>query len=262
MDSITSAVATQYQALLDTVTTRPRQSASTATAVALTLSVAWVLSDFHAWKAFGTGGTPPTWAGYWRMTKLRVNRILLFGKDDLTDPSPLSASAGPKYLDEASIPIRQGTRPSTMARTMPQRQVPYKSGTVDAGVEERVTNMMATLAAQHASLLDLRPSKTEGGSTDAIYAKPTLATLNDKAKNDKMLTTEIAHAHPAEGSLHVWLTQADAKTVVAKGWGLRFPLTFIDKGWTMVYAPRTMAEVDVVEKIVKAGIANIAGVEV
>jgi hypothetical protein len=261
MDSLVSTLTTQYRRLLDAISARPRQTVSTATAAALTVSLAWVISDFYAWKSFGTGGTPPTWAGYWRMTKIRINRLLLFGKDDLSDPSPLS-SAGPKYLDGNAIPVREGSRPAIMARTMPQRQVPYKPDSVEPGVEERVKSMMATFAAQHPSILDLRPSKTEGGSTDAIYAKPALETLNDRAKNNKMLGTEIAHAHPSDGSLHVWLSEADAKTVVEKGWGMRFPLKFIDKGWAMVYAPRTMAEVDVIEKIVKAGIAWIAGVEV
>ncbi|EXJ60577.1 hypothetical protein A1O7_04730 [Cladophialophora yegresii CBS 114405] len=259
MDTLTTRLSTQYRRLLDTINARPRQAASAATAVALTVSLAWVLNDFYAWKTFGTGGTPPTWAGYWRMTKIRINRMLLFGKDDLSDSSPLS-SAGPKYLD--TLPIREGPKPSIMSRTMPQRQVPYKRDVVEPGLEERVKSMMATFAAKHPSILDLRPSKTEGGSTDAIYAKPALETLNDRARNNKMLGTEIAHAHPSDGSLHVWLSEADAKTVVDKGWGMRFPLKFIDKGWAMVYAPRTMAEADVVEKIVKAGIAWIAGVEV
>ncbi len=261
MDSITSTLSKQYDGLRLSINQNPRQASVTASAVALTLSLGWVLKDFYDWKSFGTGGTPPTWAGYWRMTKIRVNRALLFGKDNLSDPSPLS-SAGPKHLDANAIPARKEPRPGTMARTMPQRQIPFKAGTVDPGVEDRVKDMMATFAAKHSSVLDHRPSKTEGGSTDAIYAKPTLDTLNDRAKNNKMLGTEIAHAHPSDGSLHVWLSEADAKTVVEKGWGLRFPLGFIDKGWAMVYAPRTMAEVDVVERIVKAGIAWIAGVEV
>jgi hypothetical protein len=261
MDSVTSTITTQYHALLDTISARPGQAATTATAVAATLSLAWVLSDFYAWKSFGTGGTPPTWAGYWKMTKLRVNRMLLFGKDDLTDPSPLSSS-GPRFLDAASLSVREGSRPTIMARTMPQRQVPYKAGSVSPEVLSRVAAMIPALAMQHPTILDLRPSKTEGGSTDAIYAKADLETLNERAQGKQLLGTEIAHAHPAESSLHVWLSEADAKTVVQKGWGLRFPLTFVDKGWTMVYAPRTMEEVAVVEKIVKAGIAWIAGVEV
>lgn len=261
MDSTISAITRQYDRLGLSINQNPRQASATASAVAVTLSLVWVLKDFYDWKSFGTGGTPPTWAGYWRMTKIRFNRALLFGKDDLSDPTPLS-SAGPKYLDANTIPAREGSRPGIMARTMPQRQIPFKSGTVDPGVEDRVKDMMATFAAKHSSIIELRPSKTEGGSTDAIYAKTTLDTLNDRAKNNKMLGTEIAHAHPSDGSLHVWLSEADAKTVVEKGWGMRFPLAFIDKGWAMVYAPRSMTEVEVVERIVKAGIAWIAGVEV
>lgn len=261
MSQLTQSLSTQYQKLLEQVALRPRTAAATTTTVALSLSLLWVITDFHAWKSFGTGGTPPTWAGYWRMTKIRFNRLLLFGKDNLTDPTPLSTS-GPAYLDASKIEPREGDRPKLMARTMPQRQVPYPKLTVDPGVEDRVTKLMADFAAKYPEILELRPSKTEGGSTDAIYAKETLTTINPKTKEFKLLGTEIAHAHPSEGSLHVWLTQRDARTVVEKGYGERFPLVFVDKGWTLVYAPRTQKEVDVVERIVIAGIANIAGVEV
>lgn len=261
MSQLTQALNTQYQNVLEQFAQRPRTAAATTATVALSLSLLWVLSDFHAWKSFGTGGTPPTWAGYWRMTKIRFNRLLLFGKDNLTDPTPLSTS-GPAYLDGTKIAPREGDRPKMMARTMPQRQVPYPKFTVDPGVEDRVAKLMTTFAAKYPDILELRPSKTEGGSTDAIYAKESLSTIDAKAKGNKLLGTEIAHAHPAEGSLHVWLTQRDARTVVEKGYGERFPLVFIDKGWTMVYAPRTQSEVDVVEQIVKAGIAHIAGVKV
>ncbi|KAI1615572.1 hypothetical protein EDD37DRAFT_498771 [Exophiala viscosa] len=261
MSTISSSLATHYHNFTRYINTRPREAALTSTAVAFTLSLAWVLNDFYAWKAFGTGGTPPTWAGYWRMTKIRVNRFLLFGKDDLANASTLS-SAGPKYLDAAKVPVRQGQRPRSIARTMPQRQVPYDKRVVAPLVEDRVAGMMATFATKHSDILELRPSKTEGGSAEAIYAKPDLPTLNALAPYNKMLTTEIAHAHSSEGSLHVWLSEADAKTVVEKGWGVRFPLSFVPKGWAMVYAPRTMEEVDLVETVVRAGISFVTGVEV
>eukprot|EP01099_Mayorella_cantabrigiensis_P007867 TRINITY_DN7154_c0_g1_i1.p1 TRINITY_DN7154_c0_g1~~TRINITY_DN7154_c0_g1_i1.p1 ORF type:complete len:287 (+),score=17.67 TRINITY_DN7154_c0_g1_i1:85-861(+) len=247
-----------YHALSAKINSRPLV---TGTAVAATISVLWVISDFRAWKAFGTGGTPPTWSGYWRMTKIRVNRILLFGKDDLTDPSSLSTN-GPTYLDPAKIPTREGARPKTQSRTMPQRQIPYGKNIVAEGVRDRVDNLVATFAAKYPDILELRPSKTEGGSTDAIYANPNLQTLTPRTKSNPILGTEIAHAHPAEGSLHLWLTEKDARTVVEKGWGERFPLSFIDKGWIMVYAPRTIAEVEVVEVIVKAAISHVTGVEI
>jgi hypothetical protein len=261
MSHSTQVLSNIYHTVLDRITSRPRNTGVTSTALALALSLAWVLSDFRAWKSFGTGGTPPTWAGYWGMTKIRFNRLLLFGKDDLTDPTPLSVG-GPRYLDANAIGTREGDRPKIMARTMPQRQVPYRRDDIDLGVPERVSNMMSKFAARHSEILELKPSKTEGGSTEAIYAKLDLPTIKEEAKTDRILTSEIAHAHPADSSFHVWLSEADAKTVVEKGWGLRFPLSFVDKGWVMVYAPRTMAEVDVVEQIVKAGIGNVAGVKV
>lgn len=263
MSALSTSLTTYYHSSIHYLTARPREAALlTSTAVGLSLSIAWVLNDFHDWKAFGTGGTPPTWAGYWRMTKIRVNRLLLFGRDDLADASTLSSS-GLRYLDPEKIPVRQGERPPLMARTMPQRQVPYDKRDVAPLVEDRVASMMATFAAKHPNFLELRPSKTEGGSTDAIYAKPDIPQLNPLAQNNKtMLTTEIAHAHPSEGSLHVWLSEADAKIVVQKGWGMRFPLSFIPKGWVMIYAPRTLEEVDVVETIVKAGIAFVSGIVV
>ncbi|EXJ91880.1 hypothetical protein A1O3_00430 [Capronia epimyces CBS 606.96] len=261
MATIISTISTYSHHLIDSIKARPRSAALTSTAVALTLSLAWIVQDFHDWKAFGTGGTPPTWAGYWRMTKLRIHRMLLLGKDDLTDPTPLSGS-GRRYLDAGSIPVRQGSRPQLVSRTMPQRQMPYKPGTIEPGVAERVSEMTATFAAKYPDILDLKPSKTEGGSADAIYAKPSLPTLNEKAKHDRILTSEIAHHHPAELSFHVWVSEADAKTIVEKKWGQRFPLPGVDKGWVMLYTPRTAAEVDVVERIVRAAIAWVSGVEV
>ncbi len=79
---------------------------------------------------------------------------------------------------------------------------------------------------------------------------------------DPILDHEIAHAHPADDSLHVWLSDPDARTVIEAGWGQRFPLTFVKSGWMMVYAPRNLDEVEMVEEIVRAGIAWITGVEV
>jgi Family of unknown function (DUF5519) len=221
---------------------------------AVILSISWTVWDFEEWKSFGTGGTPPTWAGYWRMTKFRLHRLM--SSDDLRDPSPLSAD-GPRYLKTALKP-REGPRPQIISRTMPQRQRPE---TIDDQARQRLQSMMRTLAAKHPELLEVKLSKTEGRTTDAIYARPDLATINPQAKSP-ILDHEIAHAHPSENSLHVWLSDPDARTVIEAGWGRRFPLPFVNSGWIMVYAPRTVEEVELVEGIVRAGIAWITGVEV
>lgn len=244
-----------YQEVLKRATeTASKYPIATTIGGAAILGVSWTVWDFQEWKNFGTGGTPPTWAGYWRMTKFRINRLM--SSDNLRDPSPLNKD-GPRYL-KAPLKPREGGRPRIMSRTMPQRQHP---GEIDAQAKQRVQSMMQTLAQKHPELLEIKKSKTEGRTTDAIYAKPDLPTLNPKAK-DPLLDHEIAHAHPREDSLHVWLSEPDARTVIEAQWGERFPLTFVNPGWTMVYAPRTMDEVELIEVIVRAGIAWITGVEV
>jgi Family of unknown function (DUF5519) len=218
------------------------------------LGVSWTINDFLAWKAFGTGGTPPTWKGYMRMTKFRINQLL--SSDDLCDESLLSQD-GPRYL-KAALKPREGDRPQIMPRTMPQRQKPKS---IDPQARERLMALMKKLGDEYPELLIVAPSKTEGGSTDAIYAKKDLPSLNPIAK-DRILDHEIAHAHPSENSLHVWVSDPDAREIIKAGWGQRFPLKFVKSGWIMVYAPRNDAEVDVVEEIVKAAISWITGVSV
>lgn len=221
------------------------------TGASVALFAFWIAADYQAWIAFGTGGTPPTLSGYWRMTKIRISR--LFAKDSLTDSSLLNP-IGPKHLD-INLPDRTGRRPAVQSRTMPQRQVPQP---IDEKVRERLHALPSKYCTEHADILKLDLSHTEGRSTDGIYALENLSGRYAGAK-DQILKNEIAHAHPADNSLHVWLSEADAREVVRKGWGERFPLSFVHPGWVFVYAPETTEDVDVIEEIIKAGIAHLTG---
>lgn len=193
-------------------------------------------------------------SGYWRMTKIRINHAL--SSNNLLDPTSLNKD-GPSYL-VSPLPKRSRSRPKIIARTMPQRQVPEP---IDSETKTRLHTLMRDIASAHPDILEVKPSHTEGKSTDGLYARPDTSTLNPVAR-DKLLNHEIAHAHPAENSLHVWLSEPDARVVIEAGWGQRFPLTFVHKGWTMVYAPMNMNELETVERIVKAGIAWITGVDI
>jgi len=188
------------------------------------------------------------------MSKFRFGHLL--AGPDLLDPSP-HANTGPSYLD-APLPARAGGRARIMARIMPQRQVPEP---IDPDTRTRLLGLVRRLANEFPDLLESKPSHTEGRSTDGLYVLAEVPTLNAEAREDKVLAREVAHAHPADNSLHVWLSGLDARNVMEAGWGQRFPLPFVRSGWTMVYAPRNDDEMDVVEKIVKAGIAWVAGVE-
>ena len=240
---------------LHSIDTRQASKAALATVgTVAALGTAWVIRDWNQWVAFGTGGTPPTPSGYWRMTKLRWRSF--WSNEDMKDTSSLSGE-GPKYLTE-ELPQRQGKRPQIMARTMPQRQKPED---IDPAVQERLHALPAKYCKENQDVIVLDKSKTEGRSTDAIYAKPDLPGRHPSAK-DRILGDEIAHAHPAENSLHVWLSGPDAKRVIENGWGERFPLSAMGMchpSWIMVYAPRSMEEVDTVEDIVKAAIAYLTG---
>ncbi|KAI1859300.1 uncharacterized protein JN550_012109 [Neoarthrinium moseri] len=218
------------------------------------VGVAWTVNDFLEWKSFGTGGTPPTWAGYWKITKLRVNALLR--GDDLLDTSVLSRS-GPGYL--VNLPRRSGSRPKLMPRILPQRQVPEQM--LSTASRTQLHALVTSIAASRPDLFEIKPSHTEGKTTEGLYARKDVETLNPIAR-DPVLDHEIAHSHPAEDSLHVWLSDRDAIDVIEKGWGQRFCLPFVKSGWTMVYAPRNLEEVQVVESIVKAGASFITGTEV
>lgn len=214
---------------------------------------AWLYHDYTAWKEFGTGGTPANISGYLKITKFRVLRAI--SGDDLKDASSLSKQ-GPSYLP-SSLPHREGPPPKIVERTLPQRQYPAKPP-LDQAAYERLHALPKKYASQLGDLLRLDKSITEGHTTDAIYALP----AHRQGAIDRVLGDEIAHVHPAENSLHVWLTEADTYKVVTAGWGERFPLAslgMVNAGWTFVYAPRTMQEVDVVEDIVKAGIGHLTG---
>ncbi|KAK5653621.1 hypothetical protein OQA88_8650 [Cercophora sp. LCS_1] len=189
------------------------------------------------------------------MTKFRLNHLL--SGPDLLDPSPLPTT-GPSYLS-SPLPPRAGGRARIMPRIMPQRQVPEP---IEPSTRVHLQSLVSRLAAEHPGMLEAKPSHTEGRSTAGLYALAGVPTLNIQARDDKQLAREIAHAHPADNSLHVWLSGPDARKVIEARWGQRFPLSFVNSGWTMVYAPRTDAEMAVVERIVKAGVAWVTGVEI
>lgn len=221
-------------------------------ALGTTLLVAAVV-DFYSWVAFGTGGTPPTVSGYLRITRFRFLRLL--SNDDLRDASTLPTN-GLSYID-GQLRQRDRAPPRILRRTLPQRQYPEP---LDRAVYERLQGLPAKYATIYPEFLILAKSITEGGSTDAIFAKP----VHDitARPHDKALGDEIAHVHPEENSLHVWLTPTDARKVIEAGWGERFPLSslsMVDKGWTFLYAPQSMKDVDVIEEIIKAAINCLSG---
>lgn len=109
----------------------------------------------------------------------------------------------------------------------------------------------------YSSHIETRPSKTEGGTGPAIYVKSDVKNINPVAHK---IFYEIAHVHPSDNSLHVYVSPQDAKLVMKRGWAQRFPVTWLaPPSWIMVYAPRTEDEVEVVKEIVRAAVCFATG---
>lgn len=94
----------------------------------------------------------------------------------------------------------------------------------------------------------------------ALFLKPSmpLRTL------DQQTQREICHIHGSDLSGHVTLSLADAREVIAKGWGERHRLSgtkILPLGYTMMYIPRSVEEVEVYGRIFQAGIEYLASAE-
>lgn len=222
-------------------------------AVSLAGIAFWI--DFTSWKSAGTGGTPPTLQGYLKIR--RWGLYLLYKRQNLLDASAIP-DTGLSYLDDTLISHRVGLRPKLTRWTLPQRQYP---DTITSKGREILLDIPSHFAntAPYSNYLSTRPSKTEGGTGPAIYVNPDVDTINPNASK---IFYEVAHVHPQENSLHVYLSPRDAKVVVERGWGQMFPVTWLaPPSWVMVYAPRTEEEVGIVREIVRAACCFAAGKE-
>ncbi|KAH5145869.1 hypothetical protein HBH70_045730 [Parastagonospora nodorum] len=209
--------------------------------------------DFNNWKDSGTGGTPPTLQGYLKIQ--RWGLYLLYKRQNLLDPSPIP-DTGTSYIKPQKVPDRIGDRPALTHWTLPQRQVP---GKITPAASMTLQDLMREFASTpaYSSYIKEGPSKTEGGTGSAIYVKPDVKSINPVAHK---IFFEVAHVHPSENSLHVYVSPQDAKLVMNRGWGERFPVTWLaPPSWIMVYAPRTEEEVEVVREIVRAAVCFAVG---
>ncbi|EFC81452.1 luciferase family protein [Parafrankia sp. EUN1f] len=74
------------------------------------------------------------------------------------------------------------------------------------------------------------------------------------------LDAELGHVH-VDGSLHVALPRDDQEELLAKGWGERHPLYSPSVNVVMLYAPRTVEELDVARSVLDASYRYAIGRE-
>ena len=231
---------------------RPRPAAAAIAAIA-TLIAAWAVGDYRRWRALGVGGLPPTWRGWVRTTRWRMM---------MADPlalAPLRAQWGSADdIDTLSrLPTRAGGRPRIGPHPVPHRQL---TDHAPASVRER-------LAAAFDEAVARDPARVRWALSHFELHNRAITLHEECCSHADALAThgEVAHIHPADGSMHMVLSASDAAHVVERGWGERHGLAGVALGlpltYTLIYAPRDAGEVDVDAAILDSAIAYMAGAD-
>lgn len=235
-------------ALLDNLTSSQTIKLATAFTALATL-LPFMLHVYHEYLAFvslGPGGTPQTLAGF-----LRVLVLNLFALQN-----PYQAAAIPKRFQNSpgylgDFPKRQQPRPCTRG-IAPHRQVTQKAS---QATYDKLASAIEAMGRTNEKMV-IGTSCFEKHGTGLFSVSPAKRTCQG----------EICHAHPSDGSMHMTLHPADAKTMLEAGWGERHPIArggwferFVPGSFVMVYAPRDDGELAVVLEIVKAAAWFVSG---
>jgi phospholipase/carboxylesterase len=153
--------------------------------------------------------------------------------------------------DLSSLPRRRGEAPKT-DHAMPHQQ---NSQNAAPELQEELFRRISALNG-----VDAGPSHVSVPGARAFHLDPEHAGGPPEAF---MVGTEFAHLHPPyDGSLHLVLSEAQARDVIARGWGELHPLAeqgVMPPTTLMVYGPRDAEELETVMAIVSASYANAAG---
>ncbi|KAL1954249.1 hypothetical protein VTO42DRAFT_1482 [Malbranchea cinnamomea] len=219
--------------------------------------VSWLVhrvqQGYREFLALGPGGTPSTFAGYIRVSILRIFAL----KDPFSPPS-IPENLRPQSGILKDLPIRDGPRPK-IAGIAPQRQTTQR-GTPE--MYEMLCEEIKTISRCNADRLYLGTSCFEKHSTGLF----SLSKLDSRPT----CNGEVCHSHPSDGSMHLTLHPADVRYVIERGWGERHPLArdswwwpfrFVPPGFVMIYAPRTVGELECVTKIIHAASWWVSGME-
>jgi hypothetical protein len=218
----------------------------------LTLISFYIHKDYYAFLNLGPGGTPQTPLGY-----LKIKLLSLICLRDSLCPIKISPHFRPQqgYFSTDALAKREGERP-VVRGIAPQRQQTQKS---DKTIYGKLVKRSRALAAESKNRLTERTSCFEKHSTGLFTSKPLVHTCDG----------EILHAHPSDGSLHMTLHPADVNLIIEYGWGERHPLArggwcrkFVPREFVLVYAPRDEAEVDILIKIIAAGVWWVSGIDI
>jgi hypothetical protein len=148
-------------------------------------------------------------------------------------------------MPSTALPQRVGARPTTTP-TNPHTQLDQQP-TDSRWVEELARRVFALSGVVEA------PSRVSVPGARALVLAPGEAAGPPEAF---LIDREFAHLHPApDHSLHAMLPIDTATEAVGAGWAEQHPVALrglIPRNAVMLYAPRDEAELDVIERLVRA----------
>ena len=238
----------------------------------------YAYSDYQGWYALGPGGLPHNVFGWLVQSLLRLRASRNVRDSKCYDVAMRRSELERKRFLDGQLPDWIGEAPKTAVWVAPHRQLKQVATAEikkvralllngfmkNYGQKSYFNSRSLILQALEATLsqivksnprtLELGPSQIEGGSP-ALFISP--ESFNSDHDNYPRAPREVFHSHcEAEGSSHAILSAADAKLVLDKGWGERHGISGKGLGpplgYIMIFAPRTMRDVEIVGIIARA----------
>ncbi|KIY01043.1 uncharacterized protein Z520_03709 [Fonsecaea multimorphosa CBS 102226] len=227
----------------------------------------WCIRDYHAFLALGPGGVPYNLGGWAFVTMIRLFALSKRGATQVSD-YPIDGA----HEDIKSLPNRKGER-AAVGGIIPHRQL---SQYPPDEMKPYITNLFKNIVVQNSDLLEERLSLYEKHNPALFLREEVLANKDPAAPRPPQTAYtsrgECGHVHP-DYSLHLYLSPADARLVIEKGWAERhrlakpktanfnFEKAFVASTYLMIYGPRDTDEVEVVRKILQNSIRFMSGRE-
>lgn len=237
-------------------------------AIVLVWLVYWAYTDFWDYMRVGRGGTPSTFAGWWRNKILLLIALVL--RADVYGAPYLDPMTEPYRGKLFGLPRRAGKRP-VIVGFAPQRQGNQR---VNPETEAAMVAILNRKAAENPDLV-MQRSFFEGHLCALRKRFPAGVKPAGTPMSFNEWGGEICHVHiPDGGSAHIILHPGDAQEVIQAGYGERHPLACCAERWIwrfyhhtirgtrlplpfnfiLFYAPRDADEMAIFERILDAAI--------
>lgn len=207
----------------------------------------WAVRDYRQWILLGKGGLPSTPKGWLTMTRWRFITRETRGVA-IYEPAIGGATDSVRL---GHVPPRNGSRPVIAPHPVPHRQLDQLPG---VGMRLQQDRMFDTFVSEHGSYVRYARSGYERHH-NGVFVQDASAPLARQSDG------EVAHIHPVDGSMHMIFSPSDAKKIVENGWGERHPLAGvrprIPNTYLLIYAPRDLDELRVVNQFLKAAISHM-----